>query len=117
MPRYRFAGAFDAVAHSRPAAAVVLAKFAQQRCALIIWQCPDVGPSHRRRCDRNSRTDVELSAQSQTVTALAEVNHAETVAAADRDRAAGFAHDFLAVGLGQMPNPEIGKGGIPERHG
>jgi hypothetical protein len=49
--------------------------------------------------------------------ALAEVNHAETVAATDGDRAPGLAHDFLAERFGQMPNPEIGKGGIPERHG
>jgi len=40
-----------------------------------------------------------------------------TVAPADGDRAAGRAHDFLAVGLGQMPNAEIGQRGIPQRHG
>ena len=39
------------------------------------------------------------------------------VAAADGDGAAGLAHDFLAERFGQMPNAEICKGGIPQRHG
>ena len=115
--RYRFAGAFDAVAHPRPAVAVMLAQFAQQGGALVVRQRPDIGPAHRGGCNRYSGADVELNAEREAVTALAEIDHAEAVAAADRDRAAGLAHDFLAVGFGQMPNAEIGKGGIPQRHG
>src|SRR5438045_3479578 len=36
---------------------------------------------------------------------------------ADRHRPAGLAHDLFAVGLGQMPNAEICKRRIAERHG
>src|ERR1035437_578101 len=97
MPLHRFAGALDAIAHSGPAAAVVLAQFAQQGGTLVARQRPDIGPAHCRGCDRDARTDVQLNAQRETVAALPEVNHAETIAAADCDRAAGLAHDLLAV--------------------
>jgi len=37
------------------------------------------------------------------------------IAAADRDRAAGLAHQLLAERFRQMPYPEIGERGIAER--
>ena len=111
-----FAGAFDAVAHLGPAAAVMLAQFAQQGGALVGRQRPDIGPAHRGGCNRDPRTDVQLNAERHAA-ALAEIDHAGAVAAADRDRAAGLAHHFLAKRFGQMPNAEIGKRGIAERHG
>jgi len=74
---------------------------------------PNISPAHRGRGDRYPRTDVQLNPQRETAAALTEIDHAETVAAADRDRTAGLAHDLLAVGFGQMPNAEIRKGGIP----
>src|SRR6266436_9748420 len=87
---HRFAGAFDAIAHPRPAAAVMLAQFAQQCAALFVRQRPNIGASHRGGSNRDSRTDVQLNTQRLTA-ALAEVNHAGAVAAADGDRAAGLA--------------------------
>src|SRR6185437_6604936 len=117
MPRHGFAGTFDAIAYLRPAVAIVLAQLAQQGGTLLVRQGPDIRPSHRGGGDWNPRTDVQLDAQRQPVAALTKVYHAVTVAAADGHRAAGRAHDFLAIGLGQMPNAEIGQRGIAERHG
>ncbi len=95
----RFAGAFDAVAHPRPAAAVMFAQFAQQFGAFVVRQRPDIGAAHRGCCDRDAGADVELHAERQSAAALAEIDHAEAVAGADRDRAAGLAHDFFAIRL------------------
>src|SRR4029078_8086104 len=111
------AGALDAVAHPRPAAAVMLAQFAQQAGAILLRQRPDIGAAHRGGRDWYSRTDVELDAERQPVTALAEIDHAVTVAPAHRHRAAGLAHHLFAIGFGQMPNAEIGQRGIPQGHG
>src|ERR1700736_6232137 len=86
--RHRLAGAFDAIAHPGPAAAVLLVQLAQQRGALVVRQRPDIGPSHRGGCNRDPRTYVELNAERHAA-ALAEVDHAGAVAAADGDRAAG----------------------------
>src|SRR5664280_616918 len=77
------AGAFDALAQPGPAAAVVLAQFAQQCRTLVVRQRPDIGPSHRGGCNRDPRTDVQLNAQRHAAT-LSEVDHAGAVAAADR---------------------------------
>src|SRR5882757_6163874 len=90
-----FSGALDAVAHLRPAAAVMLAQLTQQCGPVLRRQRPDIGPPHRGGCNRDPRTDVQLNAERHAA-ALAEIDHAETVAATDRDRAAGLAHDFLA---------------------
>ena len=95
----------------------MFAQFAQQGGALVVRQRPDIGASHRRGRDRNPRADVELNAERQPVAALAEIDHAVTVAAADRDRAAGLrASTSSRKGFGQMPNAEIGERGIAERH-
>jgi len=83
---HHFARAFDAVAHPRPAGAVVFAKLAQQRGTLLVRQRPDIGPSHRGGRNRYPRTDVELNAECETIPALTDIDHAETIAGADRHR-------------------------------
>src|SRR5882757_9485375 len=114
---YYLAGSFEAIAYLRPPVAVMLAKLPLQGAALILGQGPKIGTAHCRRCNRYSRSDVQLNAYRQLAPALAEINHAEPVARADRARTAGLSHQFIAKRLGQMPNAEICKGGIPQRHG
>src|SRR5271169_929809 len=109
------AGPFDAVAHPWPAAAIVLAQIAQQGGTFLIRQGPDIGPPHCGGHNRNPRTDIQLNAERHAAT-LAEIDHAETVAAADRHRSAGLAHQFFTKGLGQMTNAEICKRRIAKRH-
>jgi hypothetical protein len=115
--RHQLALAFDAVAQLRPAAAIVIAELAHQGGTVVARQCPEIGATHRGRGHRYPRTDVELNAERQSVTALAEIDHAETVAPADRDRAAGRAHHLFTIRFRQMADAEIGKRGIAERHG
>jgi hypothetical protein len=95
----------------------VVAQFPQQDGAFVVGQRPDIRAAHGRSCDRHARTDVELHTKCQPVTALPEIDHAVTIATADGDGATGLAHYFFTVGLGQMPNAEIGERSIPERHG
>ncbi len=114
-----FAGAFDAVADLRPAAAALLLELAQQR-----WRAP---PSGSRPADRRGPSPMvaigmrePTSSCTPTVrlaAALSEIDHAEAVARADGDRAAGFAHQLIAIGLRQMAHAHIGQRGIAERHG
>src|SRR4051794_21106784 len=111
MAADHLARSFDAVAHPRPPAAIMLAKLAQQCRTLLVRQRPDIGAAHRGGRNRYPRTDVELNAEREAVPALADIDHAETVARADSDRAAGLPHHLFAEGFGQMPNAEIRKRG------
>src|SRR5215469_11273803 len=86
-----FAGTFQAVAHLGPAAAVMFAQLAQQGGTLLGRQRPEISASHCRGRDRHARADVELDAEREPVPALAEIDHAVAVAAADRYRATGLA--------------------------
>src|SRR5258708_34833026 len=116
MLRNRLAGAFDAVAQLEPAAAVMFAELAQQSGAFVGRQRPDIGPAHRCGCNRDARADVKLNAERQPVTALTEIDHAVTVASADRDRAAGLAHDLLAERLREVTTAPIQPGRNSGRH-
>jgi len=107
------AGAFDAVAHPRPAAAVVLAHSLTMRRAR--WrQRPDIMRAHRGGCNRNPRTDVQLT-PSVMPRLWPKLDHAGAVAAptatARRSRAS-----LLAKGSDKC-RTRGRKGGIPERHG
>src|SRR4029434_5108612 len=79
MARRHFPGALGAIAHFRPAAAVMFAQFAQQGGPLFRRQRTYIRATHRRGCTRYPRTDVELHAERQPVTALPEIDHTETV--------------------------------------
>src|ERR1700755_2103290 len=114
MPRYYLAGPLEAIAYLGPAVAVMLAKLALQVAALILGQRPEIRTAHCRRCNRHSRSDVQLHAYRQLAPALADIDHAEPVARTDRARTAGLSHQFVAKLFGQMPNAEICKGGIPQ---
>src|SRR6266702_2489897 len=76
--------------------------------SLIFAQRPEIGAAHRAGCNRHARADVKLNADRLAAAALPEIDHAVTVAAADRGRATGRAHHVLAKRFGQMPNAEIG---------
>src|ERR1700760_1382665 len=115
VPGDEFAGTFQAFAHLGPAAAVMFAQVAQESGTVLRRERPEIGAPHRRRRDWNTRADVELDAERESVPALAEIDHAVAVAAADRHRAAGLAHHFLAERLRQKPEPPNPEGRQTQR--
>jgi len=114
--RNAFAGALDAFADLRPVGAGVFLDLAHQVRALILRQRPQIGAAHRCRGDRDLGADIEQHADSQLTAALSEVDHAETIARADGDRASGLAHQLIAIRIRHMAYAHVGERGISERH-
>src|SRR4051794_28029454 len=96
MLRDYLAGPLEGFAYLGPSVAVMLAKSPLQVAALLLGQGPKIGAPHGRRCNRHSRSDVQLNSYRQLTPALAEIDHAEPVARPDRARAAGLSHQFVA---------------------